>query len=220
MITIDDTNVPTAYRAFGRMLRDAGTSPGQFAEMSGGTDDQKLDAYRISSFALEFFGNGAPTFALHVKGLSAIARLIAFDRRDPPTSGLQLHNFLNEERASRSTEAARHLVFDMRRATRIAANAVAFVTTYRASVERREGTPADVRVLDVACPRELHVDRFFRDQVKELVAARTIPRARGVLEHFVRGHWRESEEDLIWIAPYRRGDSNIGRVVSRVERLT
>lgn len=111
------------------------------------------------------------------------------------------------------------LLFEMRLAMRLASNTVAFVTTHRESVKKREGTPIDVRLLDVSCPREVCVDRSFRDQVISLVAARSIPRARGVLAHLVRGHWRRSGEGLIWIAPYRRGDENIGKIVERIERI-
>lgn len=111
------------------------------------------------------------------------------------------------------------IVFEMRLAMRLASNTVAFVTAYRESVKRRVGTPSDVRLLDVACPREVCVDRAFRDQVISLVGARTIPRARGVLAHLVRGHWRHNGEKLLWIAPYARGDEKIGKIVVRVERI-
>jgi len=113
----------------------------------------------------------------------------------------------------------------MQLAARLAANVVAFVTAYKENVTSRAGSsvcrPSDLRWLDVSCPQEVRVDRFFRERVKELIASRTIPRARGVLAHLVRGHWRCKPElkEQIWIAPYQREDEKIGRVVERIERL-
>lgn len=119
----------------------------------------------------------------------------------------------------RSSHGSLH--FETRLAVRLASNTIAYVVAHRASVTRREGTPSDVRLLDVGAPHDVRIDREFRMMVRDLVAARTIPRARGVLAHMVRGHWKRAGVDkgLIWIAPYRRGDENIGRVVERIDRL-
>lgn len=117
----------------------------------------------------------------------------------------------------------REMLFEMRVGLRLASNAIAYVTTHQECVVPRAtgSSSSDVRLLDVGVPRDVVIDREFRVHVRDLVAARTIPRARGVLAHLVRGHWRSvpGKEPLIWIAPYRRGDDNIGRVVERTEHL-
>lgn len=151
--------------------------------------------------------------AIHAKGCGSYAH---FQVIDPDKANFD--EFYREDRLRGFADPKANL-FEMHLAIRIASNAVAFVTTHRESVTRRVGTPSDVRLLDVACPREVCVDRAFRDQVTSLLAARSIPRARGVLAHLVRGHWRSRGDDLLWIAPYRRGDENIGRVAERTERL-
>lgn len=155
--------------------------------------------------------------AIHVKGAADYAH---FHVLDPDAENFD--EFYDEEKLKKfvSSEIKNSAdLFEMRLAIRIASNTVAFVTTHRESVKRRVGTPSDIRLLDVDCPREVCVDRAFRDQVIALVGARNVPRARGVLAHLVRGHWRSSQDDLIWIAPYRRGDENIGKIVERVESL-
>ncbi len=146
--------------------------------------------------------------SIHVKGCGAHAQ---FQARDPEKSRA-IDDLVREEAAANAD------LFHMRLAIRIASNTIAFVTTYKESVKKRLGMPSDVRLLDVSCPQEVCVDREFRDRVIALVSAKTIPRARGVLAHLVRGHWR-GDKERIWIAPYRRGDGNIGRVVERTTRL-
>lgn len=151
--------------------------------------------------------------SIHVKGCGSYAHFQVFD-----PDAEYFDEFYREDRLNNFADAKADL-FEMRLAIRIASNAVAFITTHKESVTRRVGTPSDVRLLDVACPREVCVDRAFRDQVISLLSARTVPRARGVLAHLVRGHWRRGGDDLLWIAPYRRGDENIGRIAERIERL-
>jgi len=154
--------------------------------------------------------------SIHTKGCAAFAQ---FQARDPERS--RSFDDLVREDGLRNFAVPKADLFHMLLAIRIASNTAAFVTTHKESVQRLAGTPSDVRLLDVSCPREVHVDRAFRDRVIALVGAKTIPRARGVLAHLVRGHWRRTSnsDGLIWIAPYSRGDENIGRVVERTERL-
>lgn len=159
--------------------------------------------------------------SLHAKGITSVAYIQSQNSLSP----------IGEDEISKGAFGAisgydcvrdRTIAFEMRLATRLVSNVVAYITTYREHVtERRRGDPSDVRVLDVSAPRDVLIDRAFRDHVRDLVASRTVPRARGVLAHLVRGHWRSvsAKDDLIWIAPYRRGDLNIGRVVERTERL-
>jgi uncharacterized protein YbgA (DUF1722 family) len=120
------------------------------------------------------------------------------------------------------------LPLELKLALRLATNVIAYVTTYRecVSLKSKASDSQGTRVLDVNAPKSVVIDREFREHIKQLVAARTVPRARGVLAHLVRGHWKNqlsgserTQRKLIWIAPYRRGDSNIGAVVSRTERL-
>lgn len=161
--------------------------------------------------------------AIHTKGATSEIHLQGIY---PEGADVEIQWLFREEGFGKNaTEAAKPLLFEMRLASRLAANVIAFVTAYKDNVSLRTGTPSskpsDVRWLDVGCPREVRVDRSFRDHVKTLIASRTIPRARGVLAHLVRGHWRSvtGKEQLIWIAPYQRGDAHIGRVVERIERL-
>ncbi len=155
--------------------------------------------------------------AIHKQGIESLTHLTGIkDEEDRETFD---HVF--REQCLPHTEDARELLFDARLAVRIALNTIAYVSAYRESVVRRARMPSDVRLLDVNCPREVKIDRHFRDQVIAMVGARTIPRARGVLAHLVRGHWKRvgTDKALTWIAPYRRGDEKIGRVVERTERI-
>jgi hypothetical protein len=154
--------------------------------------------------------------SIHVKGCAALAQFQACD----PERSRAFDDFIREEGLGKFSTPRADL-FHMLLAVRIASNTTAFITAYKESVTRRVGTPSDVCLLDVTCPREVHVNRTFRDSVIALVGAKTIPRVRGVLAHLVRGHWRclPSDGKRIWIAPYVRGDANIGRVVERTERL-
>lgn len=154
--------------------------------------------------------------ALHARGFGSILDL---------TAGINsFAEPIREEWLLGHAAAIHQVLFEMRLGIRLASNVIAYVTSHRNNVverTRRSDLGSDVRLLDVNAPCEVVIDREFRDRVRQLVAARTIPRARGVLVHLVRGHWRSvpGTESLIWIAPYRRGDDNIGRVVERTERL-
>ncbi len=161
--------------------------------------------------------------AIHTKGAASRIHLqgILTDGSDSEINRL----FREEGLGKLSSNDAKSLLFEMKLAVRLAANVITYVTAYKESVAHRagplSGSSSDVRWLDVGCPREVRVDRAFRDHVKALIASRTIPRSRGVLTHLVRGHWRRKPavEEQLWIAPYQRGDENIGRVVLRIERL-
>lgn len=159
--------------------------------------------------------------ALHAKGIYSIAYIQAQNNLSPIGED-KLNTMDFGGISGTDPEVVRKISFEMRLALRLASNVVAYVTTYQKNVTLRSPSkPDDVRLLDVSAPRDVVIDREFRMHVGELVAARTIPRARGALEHLVRGHWRSvpSKDELIWIAPYRRGDFNIGRVVERNDRL-
>lgn len=197
--------------------------PSEFLPLAGGTwtdgttSETIVVTPRPKRWISVLVTNALRAIAIHVKGAADYAH---FHVLDPDAENFD--EFYDEANLKKfvSTEIKTSTdLFEMQLAIRIASNTTAFVTTHRESVKQRVGTPSDVRLLDVECPREVCVDRAFRDQVIALVGARTIPRARGVLAHLVRGHWRSSGDDLIWIAPYRRGDENIGKIVERVEHL-
>lgn len=159
--------------------------------------------------------------SLHTQGFMSVAYVQAQNDLSPIGEEIMREACLGSI-SGLDPSRVRQASFEMQLAVRLASNVVAYVTAYRESVtELRRSFPADVQVLDVSAPREVIVDCQFRMHVKDLVAARTIPRARGVLRHLVRGHWRTlpGKEDLLWIAPYRRGDLNIGRIVERIDRL-
>lgn len=111
-------------------------------------------------------------------------------------------------------------------AIRMVANAVAFITEHRECVERisKEGVRA---VHSVRPPRDVVIDRAFRDRVSALVRAGTQTEVRSALAHMVRGHWRNqavgegrSERKLTWVRPHRRGDESLGIVTKRTERIS
>ena len=160
--------------------------------------------------------------SLHSKGIYSIAYIQAQNNVSPiGENTLDAMNFGGISGRD-PTDVHKKIAFEMQLALRLASNVVAYVTGYQENVVRRSPSkPGDIRLLDVNSPRDVFIDRDFRLRVRDLVAARTLPRARGVLAHLVRGHWRSVPEDdrLIWIAPYRRGDLNIGRVVERNDRL-
>lgn len=115
-------------------------------------------------------------------------------------------------------------------AVRIAGNAIAYINEHRAatgsaSVERVSGDQ-NIPVYEVRPPRDVVVDRAFRDAAASLVRAGNLNAARGILAHYVRGHWRNQacgeahqERKLTWVRPHRRGDESLGRVVQRIERI-
>lgn len=157
------------------------------------------------------------SIALHKQGIESLTHLTGLkhaEDREP-------FDHIFREAGLPHAQNARDLLFDARLAVRLVLNTIAYVTTYRESVARRKGTSLDIRLLDVNCPREVQIDKAFRDQVIALVGARTIPRARGVLAHLVRGHWKRvgANKQLALIAAYRRGDEKIGRAVERTERI-
>lgn len=115
------------------------------------------------------------------------------------------------------------------RALRIAFNTVEYVNSQQDRVEpsisRKDGTSS--RTYLVRAPRDVVVSREFRVRAAELARSSTFAGARRALAHIVRGHWRNQpvgegrqERRLIWVRPHMRGDESLGRVVSRVERIT
>jgi hypothetical protein len=85
------------------------------------------------------------------------------------------------------------------------------------------------QIINVLPPRELVVQRAFRDVARDAVAATmagSIIGIRRVLEHHVRGHWRNqavgpahSQRRRTWIHPHVRGSQDLGAVVRRIETL-
>lgn len=114
--------------------------------------------------------------------------------------------------------------FALRMACRLTANVVAYVTEHRQSIVA-DGKPGKTMTHHVKPPRDLVITKDFRDEIARMVAARDVGAARKALAHVVRGHWRNqacgpdfSERKLTWIKPHRRGDAELGSVVSRMER--
>ncbi len=111
-------------------------------------------------------------------------------------------------------------------ATRMVSNVVAFITAHRECVKRTTKPGAARTVNTVHPPRDVVIDRAFRDRVATLVKAGTQAEIRRALAHVVRGHWRNQpvgigrqERRLTWVRPHRRGDSALGTVVRRTERI-
>jgi len=85
------------------------------------------------------------------------------------------------------------------------------------------------RIMNMLPPRELIVQRTFRDAAKDAVASTVAGSVVGVkraLKHHVRGHWRNqavgpahSQRRRTWIHPHERGSQDFGTVVRRVETL-
>ena len=112
-------------------------------------------------------------------------------------------------------------------AMRLASNTITFITEYKDCVNRAPGGahgPSNVQI--VSTPRDIVVDRSFRDLAKDLVGSRTFAGTKRALSHLVRGHWRSQavgtgrqERRLTWVRPHRRGDEALGQVVARTHRL-
>jgi hypothetical protein len=108
---------------------------------------------------------------------------------------------------------------------RLAANVVSYITEHRESV-----VPVSLRAgcssFEVRPPKDVIVDRSFRDSASHLVRSRDFAGAKRSLAHIVRGHWRNqpvgegrAERRLTWVRPHKRGDESLGRVVQRIERI-
>jgi hypothetical protein len=124
------------------------------------------------------------------------------------------------ERAKYFTDA------DLQRVMRLVGNVSAYVSQYRECVTRRNPVSSVDRVFDVRAPRDIVIDRDFRDRVASLASSRTMAAARQALRHIVRGHWKMqahgqklSERSMKWIAPYLRGREDLGRVIEKTVRL-
>jgi hypothetical protein len=116
-------------------------------------------------------------------------------------------------------------MFNVRMASRLAANVACYVTEHRESVTVGNRCRT-VSMRYVEAPRDLRITKDFRVRVAQMVAARTVATAKIALAHVVRGHWKRqpagpgrSDRHMIWIHPYRRGDESAGSVVSRIERV-
>lgn len=113
-------------------------------------------------------------------------------------------------------------------ARRFVANTIAYVLSHHdqpGCVEGKQVAPKQTTFL-VRPPRNIVIDRAFRDAARAAVQATSLVGTRRALAHFVRGHWRNqavganwSERRRTWIHPHRRGDESLGSVVARTERL-
>jgi hypothetical protein len=113
-------------------------------------------------------------------------------------------------------------------ARRLATNTIAYVLSHREQlgcVEAKQVTPERATFL-VRPPRDVVIDRAFRDAAQAAVCATDLIGTRRALAHVVRGHWRNqavgtnwSDRRRTWIHPHRRGDESLGSVVARTERL-
>lgn len=114
----------------------------------------------------------------------------------------------------------------LRTAVRLAANTIAFVSAHRECVTSSPRTAAGNVTHSISAPRDVVIDRAFRDRAKQLVQSRDFKGAKRALAHMVRGHWRNqacgphrSERRLQWIRPFIRGDESLGRVIQRINRI-
>lgn len=113
-------------------------------------------------------------------------------------------------------------------ARRLATNTITYVLTHREQtgcVEAKHVT-RDQATFIVRPPKDIVIDRAFRDAAKAAVRATDLVGTRRALAHFVRGHWRNqavganrAERRRTWIHPHRRGDEALGSVIARTERL-
>lgn len=118
---------------------------------------------------------------------------------------------------------------EARLARRLILNVCAFVSQYRECLRSRPAggrSAAAEMIVDVLPPREVKIDRAFRDHAASLVRDGSFANAKSVLRHVVRGHWKRqvsgvgrAERTLRWIEPYLRGSTDVGTVVDKVVRL-
>ncbi len=113
-----------------------------------------------------------------------------------------------------------------RMAIRMVANVIAYVTQHRECVGSPSGQANGRSTSRVSAPRDVVVDKAFRDRISALVSAGSLREIRSALAHMVRGHWRNqpvgvglADRRLTWVRPHRRGDESLGSVVSRIERM-
>lgn len=163
-------------------------------------------------------GDGIAIFAIPDSDTTAVSMTHYFDS----VSGDDLERSLSagKEKHRRTTQLTR----------RLAANTIAYILEHRDCVTaRRQGkigeAPTPV-TYEVRPPREIAINKDFRDAAKAAVCATSFIGIRRALQHFVRGHWRNqpvgpnrSERRYTWVKPHRRGDESLGSVVARLERL-
>lgn len=132
-----------------------------------------------------------------------------------------------------TADALPHLMTPAKRGTyalcsRFIGNLLAHIANSPPSKRPTQGHNAG-SIINIGMPRDIIVDRAFRDAAKDTVAAiqdGSIIGVRRVLAHYVRGHWRNqpigtgrTERRRTWIHPHRRGDETLGSVVRRIEHL-
>ena len=113
---------------------------------------------------------------------------------------------------------------------RLATNTIAYVTARhdqpgRVEVKQARREPEQTTFV-VRPPRDVVIDRDFREAARAAAKATNLIGTRRALAHFVRGHWRNqavgtnwTDRSLRWIQPHRRGDESLGSVIARAERL-
>jgi hypothetical protein len=113
-------------------------------------------------------------------------------------------------------------------ASRIARNAIAFISSHRECVSKQFSvSKRNAQTFTVGAPNNVSISREFRDAVVALCSDPGFSGAKRVLAHMVRGHWRNqacgekrAERKMIWVQPHMRGDESLGRVVERIERIS
>lgn len=115
-------------------------------------------------------------------------------------------------------------------AMRFLSNTLAYIAESPDSVVLASPVPhRKPRVANLLPPRDVVVDRDFRDAAKLAVAAAmngSLAGVRRVMKHHVRGHWRNQAAGPLrslrrrtWIHPHVRGSQDLGVVVRRIETL-
>lgn len=113
-------------------------------------------------------------------------------------------------------------------ARRFAANTIAYINNSPANaVTKLSGERASINRFEIRQPRDVIITKEFRNAAMSLVSSNSLAGVRRSLAHVVRGHWRNQpvgegrqERRMTWVRPHRRGDESLGRVVSRIERIT
>jgi len=97
------------------------------------------------------------------------------------------------------------------------------------TVVRRASSEQAGTVVEMKPPRDVVINRAFRDAARDVVTSTmegSVVGLRRAMAHHVRGHYRNqpvgqgrTQVKRIWIHPHRRGDAKFGSVVRRVEEL-
>jgi hypothetical protein len=186
------------------------------------------------SFVIEVPAEMSPWHSIHplqilvstsadADGMTDVIHIHAQQRGGGETGGLLWaeRGMRLDERLSQVDNASIHpLVF------RLVLNLLWYVTVHRecAVMESSAKRPRTVTLFRVVTPRDIIVTAEFRRYAQQLAKATKLSDVRGVLRHIVCGHWRRppgrDRGRLQWIAPYPRGDLNLGCVVGKNVTVT